>query len=147
MNTRANNRQVGGTHYQQQPYQHWDFVNDTKLPYMEAQIVKYVSRWRAKNGVQDLQKAIHFLDKLVEQHANIHFQEYPSHRREKVQAFCAANQLPELESQAVHAVSLWSSTSDLSFARRVLCNLIESEELAAQAGRAYVQQDPDGEPR
>lgn len=62
----ANSRQVGGGHYQEQGIQHWDYVIANHIPYMEAQIIKYVSRWRAKNGLQDLEKALHFLEKLIE---------------------------------------------------------------------------------
>ena len=36
------------------------------IPYLEAQIIKYVMRWRSKNGVEDLDKASHFLQKLRE---------------------------------------------------------------------------------
>jgi hypothetical protein len=36
------------------------------IPYIEAQIIKYVVRWRDKNGIEDLHKAAHFLDKLRE---------------------------------------------------------------------------------
>lgn len=62
----ANDRQVGGDHYQKQKIQHWDYVLANDIPYMEAQIIKYVSRHRDKNGVQDLEKAVHFLHKLIE---------------------------------------------------------------------------------
>lgn len=37
-----------------------------EIPFMEGNIIRYVSRWRDKGGVQDLQKARHFLDKLIE---------------------------------------------------------------------------------
>lgn len=59
----VNERQVGGMHYQSE-YQHWDFVHDVDLGYLEAQVVKYISRWRKKGGMQDLQKAEHFVEKL-----------------------------------------------------------------------------------
>lgn len=62
----ANDRQVGGNHYQGREYQHWDFVTDVKLPYLLGCATKYVSRWRDKNGVQDLEKAIHYIDKAKE---------------------------------------------------------------------------------
>lgn len=62
----ANKRQVGGRHYQKQKIQHWDYVIANDIPYLEAQIIKYVSRWRDKNGLEDLHKAQHFLDKLIE---------------------------------------------------------------------------------
>jgi hypothetical protein len=61
----ANSRQVGGNHYAGE-YQHWDFVEDVPLRYLPGQATKYVSRWRKKNGRQDLEKAIHFLDKCIE---------------------------------------------------------------------------------
>ena len=61
-----NNTQVGGSHYKDAKYQHWDFAIDNRLGYIEGQITKYVTRWRKKNGIEDLEKAIHFLDKLQE---------------------------------------------------------------------------------
>lgn len=64
--SKANDSQVGGEHYKEAPVQHWDFVLMHKMPYMEAQIFKYVLRWRKKNGIEDLRKARHFIDKLIE---------------------------------------------------------------------------------
>jgi hypothetical protein len=61
----ANGRQVGGTHYHT-PIQHWDFVVANNIPYLEAQILRYVVRWRRKGGLEDLEKATHYLDKLKE---------------------------------------------------------------------------------
>ncbi len=63
---KANEEQVGGTHYKGQPIEHWDFVMMHNIPYMEAQIIKYVMRWRSKGGMTDLRKAQHFLQKLIE---------------------------------------------------------------------------------
>jgi len=62
----ANDRQIGGEHYKGFPIEHWDFVQIHKMPYMEAQIFKYVFRWRQKDGLADLEKARHFLEKLIE---------------------------------------------------------------------------------
>lgn len=61
----ANGRQVGGSHYAA-PIQHWDYVAANDLDYFQGQITKYVVRWRKKGGIQDLEKARHFLDKYVE---------------------------------------------------------------------------------
>ena len=61
----ANDHQVGGAHYRS-PIQHWDFVLANDIPYLEAQIIKYVYRWRKKGGLQDLEKARHFLEKLIQ---------------------------------------------------------------------------------
>lgn len=59
-------RQVGGDHYASKAIQPWDYIIANQLGYLEGNIVKYVSRWRDKGGVQDLHKARHYLDKLLE---------------------------------------------------------------------------------
>jgi len=61
----ANDKQVAGTHYKSN-IQHWDYVLANDLDYFQAQITKYVTRWRKKNGVTDLEKAAHFLEKYIE---------------------------------------------------------------------------------
>ena len=61
----ANTRQVAGSHYASD-IQHWDVVVANELDYFQGQITKYVMRWKKKNGVQDLKKAQHFLEKYIE---------------------------------------------------------------------------------
>src|SRR5713101_4813643 len=61
----ANEKQIGGQHYKSK-IEHWDYVIANGIPYMEAQIIKYLTRWRSKNGMEDLYKAKHFLEKLIE---------------------------------------------------------------------------------
>ena len=61
----ANDTQVGGDHYKSS-IQHWDYVVANDLDYFQGQITKYVTRWKKKNGVKDLLKARHFLDKYIE---------------------------------------------------------------------------------
>jgi hypothetical protein len=64
----ANARQVGGDHYRTQgsSFQHWDMVVLFELGYFEGQATKYLFRWRNKNGIQDLEKAKHYIEKLIE---------------------------------------------------------------------------------
>jgi hypothetical protein len=62
----ANDLQYGGDHYKGADYQHWDFVHDLGLNYFAGNATKYVSRYRHKNGVEDLQKAAHYCSKAVE---------------------------------------------------------------------------------
>lgn len=62
----ATNKQVGGSHYQL-PIQPIEYILANGLGYCEANVVKYVSRWRNKGGVLDLKKAIHYLEMLIEQ--------------------------------------------------------------------------------
>ena len=60
------NIQVGGDHYQKYPIQPLEFVYINKIPAIEASIIKYVTRHKDKGGVEDLRKARHFLDILIE---------------------------------------------------------------------------------
>jgi hypothetical protein len=62
----ANESQVGGEHYKHLPIQPWDYIVANGLGYLEGCIIKYVTRWPAKGGAEDLKKARHFLDKLIE---------------------------------------------------------------------------------
>lgn len=64
--TKANDIQHGGDHYKGADYQHWDFVTDIRLSYLLAVATKYISRWRKKGGLLDLQKAGHYIDKAIE---------------------------------------------------------------------------------
>ncbi len=62
---KANDYQVGGDHYKSS-IAHWDYIIANDIPYLEAQVIKYLTRWRKKNGMLDVLKARHFLDKLIE---------------------------------------------------------------------------------
>lgn len=61
----ANKVQVGGEHYQN-AIQTWDYIVSNELGYLEGNVVKYVSRYKKKNGIEDLKKAQHYLQKLIE---------------------------------------------------------------------------------
>jgi hypothetical protein len=62
---KANDVQIGGSHYQV-AIQPWDYIAANNLGYFEGNVVKYVSRWRDKGGIDDLRKAKHYIDKLIE---------------------------------------------------------------------------------
>ena len=62
----ANGVQIGGSHYKDKSIQPWDYIVQNQIPYLEGNIIKYVSRWRDKGGVDDLRKAQHYLSKLIE---------------------------------------------------------------------------------
>jgi hypothetical protein len=61
----ANDMQIAGNHYAAE-YQHWDWVADVGLGYLEGCATKYVCRAFKKNGLEDLQKATHYLAKMQE---------------------------------------------------------------------------------
>jgi hypothetical protein len=67
----ADETQVGGDHYRSKAIQPWDAMAAWMTPeefrgYLRGNVIKYVARCNDKGGVQDLQKARHYLDKLIE---------------------------------------------------------------------------------
>ena len=63
----ANDHQEGGDHYRKfGELQPWDVIGHFDLGFLDGSAVKYLLRWRHKGGVQDLRKARHFIDKLIE---------------------------------------------------------------------------------
>jgi len=63
----ANSKQVGGDHYNKEGEQHWDRIYRLYgRGYFIGCATKYAERYHLKNGKQDLEKAIHFLQKLIE---------------------------------------------------------------------------------
>jgi hypothetical protein len=66
MSTNALNTQVGGNHYKEYAIQPIQYAHANKLGPCEFSVVKYVTRWQSKGGIQDLQKAKHVIDLLIE---------------------------------------------------------------------------------
>lgn len=61
----ANQRQEGGDHYKGK-VEPWDIIIAWGLGFLDGNALKYIARWRKKGGVEDLKKARHYLDKLIE---------------------------------------------------------------------------------
>ena len=58
--------QEGGSHYKDCAIQPVEYIHANGIGYMEGNVIKYVSRWRSKNGLEDLKKARHYIDLLIE---------------------------------------------------------------------------------
>ena len=58
--------QVGGDHYKKLAIQPVEYCHRNGLGFCESSVVKYVTRWRDKGGLKDLEKARHFIDLLIE---------------------------------------------------------------------------------
>jgi|TARA_R110000803_G_scaffold32033_3_gene70963 hypothetical protein len=71
MEPSALDTQVGGAHYQKGVIQPIEYIHANDLPFIEGSIVKYITRWRSKNGVEDLEKIKHYVDLLIELEDNL----------------------------------------------------------------------------
>lgn len=132
----ANDTQVAGSHYKA-AVQHWDYVLlALSGRYLEGNITKYVTRHRKKNGLQDLEKAQHYLTKLIE--------EFESGRVKRptvlfmddfVHSFSVSNALNTPEDFIIKRMTNWVNLDDL---QRVQFALIE---LMDQAKREQIRSD------
>lgn len=62
----ALNTQVAGDHYKSLKIQPIEFIHANGIPFAEGSVIKYVTRWRDKGGIKDLEKAKHFIELLIE---------------------------------------------------------------------------------
>jgi hypothetical protein len=58
--------QVGGGHYSKYKIQPTEFIHANGVPFIEGNVIKYVMRHRQKNGIEDLKKARHYIDLLIQ---------------------------------------------------------------------------------
>ncbi|HEK3311058.1 TPA: DUF3310 domain-containing protein [Pseudomonas aeruginosa] len=59
-------QQEGGDHYRLQAIQPVQYIHANGIGYFEGNVIKYVSRWKKKNGIEDLKKAKHYIELLIE---------------------------------------------------------------------------------
>lgn len=62
----ALSEQVGGNHYKSFCIQPIEFIHKNELNFIQGNVIKYVCRYNHKNGIEDLKKARHYLDLLIE---------------------------------------------------------------------------------
>lgn len=66
MSDSANQIQIGGNHYKGKALEAWDYIHQHGLGFFDGTAIKYLTRWRKKGGVEDLKKAAHYIQKLIE---------------------------------------------------------------------------------
>ena len=71
LSIKMRDKQIGGSHYKTLTIQPWDimeswFGQEGFAFYLRGNVIKYLSRYKDKNGIEDLEKARHYLDKLIE---------------------------------------------------------------------------------
>jgi len=58
-------KQVAGDHYKDMQIQPVEYIHANAIGYFEGNVIKYISRWRKKNGIADLEKAKHYIELLI----------------------------------------------------------------------------------
>jgi hypothetical protein len=55
-------KQIGGSHYKNYKIQPYEFISKNNLSFFQGNVIKYVCRYKKKNGIQDLEKIIHYCE-------------------------------------------------------------------------------------
>ena len=69
--TKALDKQVGGRHYKTLAIQPLEYIEKNNLPYLEGNVIKYTTRHSFKGGREDIEKAIHYLELILEMRYNV----------------------------------------------------------------------------
>jgi hypothetical protein len=141
----ANSKQVGGTHYQQ-GYQHWDMVADFQLGYFPGQITKYITRHKRKNGRQDVEKAMHFLEKWEEHMLQEKLDAYDRFHTatlmlDALYRYRADNALGQDEWSIVYQCCVTRGLRAVRYLRIYIQRILDTQYSDAEAGPGYVNQD------
>jgi hypothetical protein len=58
--------QPGGDHYRKYPIQPIEYIVANNIGFLPGNVIKYVTRYKDKNGAEDIRKAIHYLEMILE---------------------------------------------------------------------------------
>jgi len=116
--------------------------------YLEGQITKYITRWRLKNGLEDLKKAAHYADKLLEVAKRFAPVESPASKARQVLVeaymgnYFLANSSMDLKDQEITLrVVHWRCEADVEEVRKLIAEQLQREtERAGEPSAAYVDQ-------
>jgi Protein of unknwon function (DUF3310) len=108
-------------------YQHWDLAIAIPMSYLAGCSTKYVCRWRQKDGLKDLSKALHYLDKMIETYIPVPIPRTMtrSEIQYEVSQFAHANKLSIIEEEYLFKLASYRYENDLIEARLVLEDIID----------------------
>lgn len=135
----ANSKQVAGSHYKTTGIQHWDLVVQNEVPYLEGCATKYLTRFRKKNGLQDLEKSLHYTEKLIEVNINVK-RNWDTVDAAVLGTFLADNSVVGPEREPIRLLLNWRSANDLKVAKVWIETMIAEYDGSAP-GPGYVNQD------
>lgn len=132
---KASEYQVGGSHYAAD-YQHWDWAIDIQMQPMEYASTKYLTRWREKNGLEDIQKSQHYFTKgfesfLEDRYCNMSICNPAVNDGSNVilgadytAVFLASNGIIGLEAALFRAIAGWSDEASAEYVQKLFASLL-----------------------
>ena len=102
----ALDEQVGGDHYKKLGMQPIELIRDINANFFQGNVIKYITRYKDKNGIKDLEKAKHYLELIEELHPNNNSSKITSYEIDKVNEYIYANKIDTDAAKIIRIVSL-----------------------------------------
>ena len=102
----ALDEQVGGDHYKKLGIQPVELIRDINTNFFQGNVIKYITRYKDKNGIKDLEKAKHYLELIEELHPNNNSSKITSYGIDKVNDYIYANKIDTDAAKIIRIVSL-----------------------------------------
>lgn len=121
----ALDEQVGGDHYKKLGIQPVELIRDINANFFQGNVIKYVTRYKDKNGIKDLEKAKHYLELIEELHPNNNSSKITSYGIDKVNDYIYANKIDTDAAKIIRIVSLCGN-GKIDTAIELIDNLINN---------------------
>ena len=102
----ALDEQVGGDHYKKLGIQPIELIRDINANFFQGNVIKYITRYKYKNGIKDLEKAKHYLELIEELHPRNNNNKIASYEIDKVNEYICANKIDTDAAKIIRIVSL-----------------------------------------
>ena len=135
----ANTKQVAGGHYKTNGIQHWDLIDDNDVGYLAGNATKYLTRFRRKNGLQDLEKSLHYIEKMIEKYSNFGGRSGHEVSDLEIETFFSDNDIAGIEREPIRLILNWRTVADLRVAKTWVGSLV-AEFDGSGAGVGYANQ-------
>ena len=93
----ALDEQADGDHYKKLGIQPVELIRDINANFFQGNVIKYVTRYKDKNGIKDLEKARHYLELIKELHPNNNSNKITSYEIDSVNEYIYANKIYIIE--------------------------------------------------
>lgn len=98
--------QVGGDHYKKLGIQPIELIRDINANFFQGNVIKYITRYKYKNGIKDLEKAKHYLELIEELHPDNNNKKSASYEIDRVNEYIFANKIVTDAAKIIRIVSL-----------------------------------------
>lgn len=116
-------KQIGGTHYKNFKIQPIELIMHYNLGYCEGNIIKYICRYKNKGGAEDLNKALHYIDFLLEFKKHEENYEFTWPGLSYIEDFILVNELSDVHEAIITCIVMYNSSGDKKWLRLAAQNI------------------------